>query len=73
MLSENQLRIADSYNIPSGNVSMIKKCLCLIMKTWSFTGDYNHRQKNWKKFSFWEEDWALSYDSMKFWHYSELC
>ena len=33
MLSENQLRIADSYNIPIGNVSMIKKCLCLIMKT----------------------------------------
>ena len=24
------------------------------------------------KFSFWEEDWTLGYNSMQFWHYSEL-
>ena len=24
------------------------------------------------KFSFWEEDWTLGYNYMKFWHYSEL-
>ena len=24
------------------------------------------------KFSFWEEDWAIGYNSMEFWHYSEL-
>ena len=24
------------------------------------------------KFSFWEEDWALACNSLKFWHYSEL-
>ena len=24
------------------------------------------------KFTFWEKDWALGYNSMKLWHHSEL-
>ena len=43
MLPEYQLKIADLYNIPIGNVKklvlnfLIKKCMCFIMKTSNFT------------------------------------
>ena len=43
MLSEYQLKIADLYNIPSGNVKtlvpnfLIKKSMYFIMKTCNFT------------------------------------
>ena len=43
MLSEYQLKIADLYNIPIGNVKKLvpnffmKKSVCFIMKTYNFT------------------------------------
>ena len=45
MLSEYQLKIADLYNIPIGNVKKLvpnffmKKSVCFIMKTYNFTWD----------------------------------
>ena len=43
MLSEYQLKIADLYNIPTGNFKklvpnfLIRKSMCFIMKTYNFT------------------------------------
>ena len=45
MLSEYQLKIADWYNIPTGNVKqllshfLIKKSMRFLMKTWNFNWD----------------------------------